>query len=119
MAAEIYDLEILEKSVQDFDNNTTSFFVIRKEMNENGNTSLVVIDPKGDYPGLLSEVLEVIKSKGVNLSMIESRPSGDKLGKYIFYLILDTGDKKLLEDLREKLEKDEILFKVLGVYESG
>ena len=37
-----------------------------------------------DRPGALLEMLEQFAVRGVNLSRIESRPIGDKLGRYRF-----------------------------------
>lgn len=46
-------------------------------------TSLVVFI-RDDHPGALLEILEEFSLRGVNLSRIESRPTGQGLGRYCF-----------------------------------
>ena len=42
-----------------------------------------------DRPGALLELLEQFATRGVNLSLLESRPIGDSLGRYRFVIDLD------------------------------
>jgi prephenate dehydratase len=51
-------------------------------------TSLIVELPE-DHPGALLELLEQFSTRGVNLSLIESRPIGDALGRYRFVIDAD------------------------------
>lgn len=51
-------------------------------------TSLIVELPS-DEPGSLLDMLEQFATRGVNLSMIQSRPIGDALGRYRFVIDLD------------------------------
>ena len=46
-------------------------------------TSVIVELPE-DRPGALLEMLEQFATRGVNLTRIESRPVGDRLGRYRF-----------------------------------
>lgn len=46
-------------------------------------TSLVAFI-RDDHPGALLEILEQFAARGVNLTRIESRPTGDGLGRYCF-----------------------------------
>ena len=48
-------------------------------------TSMIVELPD-DKPGRLLEMLEQFATRGVNLSLIESRPIGDSLGRYRFVI---------------------------------
>lgn len=65
----------------------------------------VVLNPTGDRPGLLHALLTPFKVYDVNLTRIESRPSGQRFGHYVFYLDFlgspeDERTKKVLEELK-------------------
>lgn len=51
-------------------------------------TSLVVELPS-EEPGVLLDMLEQFATRGVNLSLIQSRPIGDRLGRYRFVMDAD------------------------------
>ena len=51
-------------------------------------TSLVIPLPE-DHPGALMEILDQFAARGVNLSRIESRPTGQFLGDYFFSIDAD------------------------------
>lgn len=55
-----------------------------------------------DRPGALMEILEQFASRGVNLSRIESRPTGQFLGHYSFSVDVDghIGDARVADALR-------------------
>ena len=92
IAAKMYGLPVIAYNIQDKSNNKTLFVVISKKTKR---ASVILpylflaIHPRRDYPGLLYDVLGIFKQKGINLSKIESRPSQEKLGSYIFYFKAD------------------------------
>jgi prephenate dehydratase len=51
-------------------------------------TSLIVELPE-EYPGALMEMLEQFATRGINLSLLASRPIGDALGRYRFVIDAD------------------------------
>ena len=51
-------------------------------------TTLVVPLPE-DRPGALGQILAEFTTRGVNLSRIESRPTGEGIGRYFFSLDLE------------------------------
>jgi Prephenate dehydratase len=51
----------------------------------------VVVYPNANYPGLLLEMLEAFADREVNLSRVESRPSGERLGDYLFHIDFEAG----------------------------
>lgn len=74
----------------------------------------VVLRPSVDRPGLLHALLTPFKVYDVNLTRIESRPSGERFGHYVFYLDFlgnsaDPRTQKVMEELRTLAE-----IKVLG-----
>lgn len=91
LAADIYKLAVVDQNIQDKKNNATRFAIIAKNpgVPRKLKSTLLVIAPKKDKPGLLYNILSVFAKKNINLSKIESRPSQNKLGEYIFYLRAD------------------------------
>ena len=87
------DLKILAEDIQDRSSNATRFLVIAPALERSpagGKTSLVVY-PNANYPGLLLELLEAFAARDINLSRVESRPSGNRLGDYLFHIDFDAG----------------------------
>lgn len=87
------DLEVLAEDIQDQESNATRFFALapaEKRSTGGGKTSLVVY-PNSNYPGLLLELLEPFADRDINLSRVESRPSGQRLGDYVFHIDIEAG----------------------------
>ena len=79
---------MLASNIQDYKNNVTRFVVINKKDHEptgNDKTS-IVFSIMDDKPGGLYKILEVFADNNINLTKIESRPSKEKLGSYIFFV---------------------------------
>lgn len=90
-AAEHFKLNILKENIEDNHDNVTRFIAIStKETQPDGpaKTSMMLI-PSEDRPGLLYDILAVFKEQSINLTKIESLPSGKKLGEYFFYIEID------------------------------
>ncbi len=89
LAAELYNLEILESSIQDRATNTTRFLVIsEKTCPPTGKDRTSLLFSTQDEPGALVRALNAFESFDINLSKIESRPSKQKDWEYIFYVDL-------------------------------
>ncbi|WP_261511461.1 prephenate dehydratase [Chryseobacterium paludis] len=93
-AANLYGLEIINRNIQDFEQNHTRFIVISKEghfyKNENldilGEKSGLLVTLPEDHAGGLHQVLSVFAWRKMNLSKIESRTLKTGLGNYFFYI---------------------------------
>ena len=87
------DLDVLAVGIQDQDSNATRFFVLAPaaDRSRGGGKSSLVIYPGTNYPGLLLELLEPFAERDINLSRIESRPSGERLGDYVFHIDFEAG----------------------------
>jgi prephenate dehydratase len=81
-------LPVLQHDVQK-SGNTTRFAIIAQEdpfPSRPKSQMCVTIHGYEDRPGMLHDLLSPFKEHGVNLSRIESRPTGEKLGDYIFFV---------------------------------
>ena len=116
-------LSVLAEDIQDRTSNATRFFAIagpEERSIEGGNTSLIVY-PNVDHPGLLLELLEPFADRDVNLSRLESRPSGERLGDYVFHIDVEAGlYEQRLQDALADIEElaSEGWVKRLGSYDT-
>jgi prephenate dehydratase len=87
------DLKVLAEDIQDRSSNATRFFVIAPatERSDAGGKSTIIVNPNANYPGLLLELLEAFADRDINLSRVESRPTGDRLGDYLFHIDFEAG----------------------------
>ncbi|MEJ5943982.1 prephenate dehydratase [Pseudokineococcus basanitobsidens] len=88
VAAERYGLEVLARDVGDTAGAVTRFVLVGRPTappppTGADRTTVIAFQPQ-DHPGMLLELLEQFASRGVNLTRIESRPTGDALGRYCF-----------------------------------
>lgn len=88
-----YDVEVLASGIGDNMNAVTRFVLVSRTTAPPAptgadKTSLIVELPH-DHPGSLLEMLEQFSTRGINLSLIESRPIGDELGRYRFVIDAD------------------------------
>lgn len=97
-AAQIYGLTIAAKNIQDYENNFTRFVVISKQLHEKTgkDKTSIVFSLLEDKAGGLYDILGVFVKENINLTKIESRPSKDRLGRYIFFVDLEGHQQDLL-----------------------
>ena len=118
-AAELYGLKVIDRNIQEKFNNQTRFIVLDNEdspMSGNDKTS-VAFSLYEDRPGGLFWLLGIFARENINLTKIESRPSKEGLGHYIFFVDFEGHrmDSRMSEIL-EELDSKTSFFKVLGSY---
>lgn len=121
MAAPCYQLNVLARAIEDLADNTTRFLVIGKNMGKvTGRDKTSLVFSVKDRPGVLHDMLNAFKKRGINLTKIESRPSKLKAWKYYFFLDMDghCEDKKVKGALMELQRKCNFM-KILGSYPKG
>ena len=113
-------LEVLEKSnIEDHPNNATRFIVLSQtdHIPTKYDKTSIAFSFNEDSPGLLHLILLEFASRKINLSKIESRPSKQLLGQYVFLIDFEGHRKEnhIKETLENILNQVSIL-KIFGSY---
>lgn len=95
------DVPVLAEGIEDTLGAVTRFVVVAQpsslpERTGSDKTSVVVPLPD-DHPGALVQIMNQFSTRGINLSRIESRPTGEYLGKYFFSIDMEghLGDERV------------------------
>ncbi|MDQ2085120.1 prephenate dehydratase [Herbivorax sp. ANBcel31] len=117
-AAHAYDMEIVDRSIQDNFNNLTRFVIVSKEDAEKKSKNKTsIVFSTDNRPGSLYKILDIFSLWDINMTRIESRPAKNKLGKYIFFVDLNGHVEE--EDLKDSLtmvKRKTSFYKFLGSY---
>ena len=117
-AAKLYDLEIIDRDIEDYQFNYTRFFILGTEdppRAQRSKTSIVFTAPH--QPGALFECIGEFSRRGINLTKIESRPRLNQPWQYIFYLDFEGHVKdQECEAAMMGLLRRSLFLKLLGSY---
>jgi len=106
IAAHRYGLPVLAEDVGDNANAVTRFVLVSRPTppppSTGADKTSIAAYLRDDRPGALLEILEQFAVRGINLTRLESRPTGDELGRY--YMSIDAEghitDARLAEALK-------------------
>ena len=90
MAAELYQLNIVQRNIEDEPDNTTRFLIIGdRQVEASGDDKTSVLISVRNKPGALYAMLQPIAEHGISMTRIESRPSRQGIWEYVFYIDLE------------------------------
>lgn len=87
-AAELYGLKKLHECIEDNPKNTTRFLIIGTESvtRSGDDKTSMIVSMRKNQSGALYSILESFKSRNINLTRIESRPSQTDAWSYVFFI---------------------------------
>lgn len=117
-AAEVYDIPILEKNIEDNLTNSTRFLIIgSKRIPASGNDKTTILVSANDRPGLLLHLIAPLSKYNITMTRIESRPSKNSNWSYVFFIdVLGHYEEHGLKLALKEIEDVSSFFKVLGSY---
>lgn len=118
-AAEIYGANVLERGIEDSRVNKTRFVTVGREgaPPTGRDKTSVAFAVAHDRPGTLVSVLHEFSDRQINMTKIESRPSGEQLGVYIFLIDVEGHrDDPLVEQALAAVREQSDYFRILGSY---
>ena len=118
-AAELNQVRVLAKNIQDNDSNATRFVVLADQDSRptGRDKTSICFSFAEDKPGLLYEAFGEFVRRDINLAKVESRPSKNNLGEYIFLVDVDGHrDDPKVDEAIGVLEKRCSMFRVFGSY---
>ena len=139
IAADLNGLDVLAQGIEDSEGNSTRFFILRKSQDvssqEDGVPNDKQVDAKGyktlvsftvnhGEPGALADSLAVFKKYKLNLTSINTRPSGVTQWHYIFFVEfigrkLADGKGGAVNDALTELSRVASSWRWLGSWESA
>ncbi len=118
LAAKEYNLNILAEGIEDNPHNKTRFLVVGySKPNPSGKDKTSIVYAVPHKAGSLYNSLKVFDAHGVNLTMIESRPTKQMPWEYIFFVDCQAHevDENMQAALKE-LSEMALFVRVLGSY---
>jgi prephenate dehydratase len=95
-AGQIFGLEVLASSIQDFELNLTRFVVVARQAEtvpDADKTTILFALP--NEPGALFKALSVFALRDIDLTKLESRPIRGRPWEYMFYADLSVGRQEI------------------------
>jgi chorismate mutase/prephenate dehydratase len=117
-AAQLYDLQIIEKNIEDMPDNTTRFLVIGQvDTPPSGIDKISLLLSAKNKPGALFSLLKPLAKHKISMTRIESRPSHQGMWDYIFFIDIEGhADNKDIAKALNDLEAEAAMFRILGSY---
>lgn len=91
-ASNHYGVAVIKTDISNKDTNITRFIEITRNKPahfDTGEKTSMMIRPLEDRAGILFEILSIFRIKNINLTKIESIPTGVKMNDYVFYIDIE------------------------------
>lgn len=123
LAAELYNLHILERSIQSVKNNYTRFLFVEPKGKDDtitrGADKASVHFQTDHSKGSLAKVLTRIADASINLSKLQSLPIPEKEWKYSFHADMEFENLEQFNQAYEEMRNVTASLQVLGIYKKG
>jgi prephenate dehydratase len=122
IAAEIFDLSIIEDEIQTIKENATRFVIVQTALPMNGIDEINKASFKFQLDhkrGSLASILNVLSDCKMSLTKIQSLPVIETPWKYSFFVDVTFEDYKEYEKVVKIIEIMAEEFKILGTYKNG
>ena len=131
IAADIFDLKVLEDDIQTIKNNATRFVIVEKKSEQNynlkhqqsvnsGEINKASIKFELDHKrGSLAAILNVMSDCKLNLTKIQSLPKIETPWKYAFFVDVTFDTFQNYNKAKAIIEIMALEFKILGEYKNG
>ena len=92
--ANLYNLDIIEKNINQNKNNSTRFACFSRSLNKtvhsnNNDENFILVFTVRNEAGSLAKTLNIISSNGFNMRNLRSRPMKNSMWKYYFYVEIE------------------------------
>ena len=128
ICGELYNLDTLAEHVQDFEGARTEFLVIAprdvvQDLNARAHRNnaddfetIITFIPLVTGPGVLADLLDVLRDAGLNMTSFISRPIKGNDGTYSFIATLDAAPREQVHAVLEEIAEHGDWAKTLAVY---
>ncbi|MBT00140.1 MAG: chorismate mutase [Oceanospirillaceae bacterium] len=118
IAAELFDLSIVQSNIEDQPDNTTRYLVIgRQDVGPSGQDKTSILLMAHDRPGVLYELLAPFRARNISLTRVESRAAPQSKWDMLFYLDFEGHSAHDdVQALLSELESESQELKLLGSY---
>ncbi|MEL7086207.1 MAG: prephenate dehydratase [Cyanobacteria bacterium P01_A01_bin.3] len=116
-AASVYNLPLLANAINDYDSNSTQFWVVSRTPSPGGPYTSFAFSVQANIPGALLQPLMVLAAANINMRRIESRPTKLEIGDYVFFIDAEHQERDSFpESVSHLLGEITATIKVFGSY---
>ncbi|HEX7366139.1 MAG TPA: prephenate dehydratase [Pelobium sp.] len=117
LAAKLYGLNVLERSIESNKKNYTRFLILTDKQVEisNPNKASLCFQVTNDA-GSLVKVLNILAELDINMSKVQSMPVLGKRNEYNFYVDIEWNKAENYDDAIRRIVKHTINFSIMGEY---